>query len=115
MLDAVCLVTDSGGLQEEAPTLGVPVLVAREMTERPEAVEAGSALLVGSDEDRIVAEVLRLFRDTNARAAMAVPRRLFGDGNAAARIVDDVIANVSRGAGRQNLIKRQPAVTNSAR
>jgi UDP-N-acetylglucosamine 2-epimerase (non-hydrolysing) len=115
MLDAVCLVTDSGGLQEEAPTLGVPVLVARETTERPEAVEAGSALLVGSDEDRIVAEVLRLGRDTNARAAMAVPRSLFGDGNAAARIVADVIANVTCRAGRQNLIKRQPAATNSAR
>jgi len=90
MLRAVCVVTDSGGIQEEAPTLGVPVLVTRETTERPEAVGAGSAILVGFDEDRIVREVLRLHHDPTARAAMAVKRPVYGDGRASERIADDI-------------------------
>jgi UDP-N-acetylglucosamine 2-epimerase (non-hydrolysing) len=91
MLGALCVVTDSGGIQEEAPTLGVPVLVTRETTERPEAVEAGAAVLVGFREDRIVEEVVRLHRDAGARAAMAVPRLVYGDGKASERIADDVM------------------------
>jgi UDP-N-acetylglucosamine 2-epimerase (non-hydrolysing) len=94
MLRAVCVVTDSGGIQEEAPTLGVPVLVTRETTERPEAVSAGSALLVGNDEDRIVSEVLRLHQDPAARAKMATPRNVYGDGKASARILSDVLATI---------------------
>lgn len=82
------MLTDSGGVQEEAPALGKPVLVMRETTERPEGVEAGTARLVGTDADRIVAETFRLLDDEAAYAAMARAHNPFGDGNSAARIVD---------------------------
>ena len=85
------VLTDSGGIQEEAPTLGVPVLVAREATERQESVDAGAARLVGHDEDLIVSEVLRLRDDAAARARMARPLMLFGDGQASQRIVADML------------------------
>jgi UDP-N-acetylglucosamine 2-epimerase (non-hydrolysing) len=65
------VLTDSGGIQEEAPTFGKPVLVLREKTERPEAVEAGRAVLVGTDEERIVAEATRLLADETARRRMS--------------------------------------------
>jgi UDP-N-acetylglucosamine 2-epimerase (non-hydrolysing) len=82
------MLTDSGGVQEEAPALGKPVLVMRETTERPEGVEAGTAKLVGTDADRIVAEAERLLDDEAAYAAMARAHNPFGDGHAAARIVE---------------------------
>jgi UDP-N-acetylglucosamine 2-epimerase (non-hydrolysing) len=82
------MLTDSGGVQEEAPALGKPVLVMRETTERPEGVEAGTAKLVGTDADRIVAEAERLLDDEAAYAAMARAHNPFGDGKAAARIVE---------------------------
>jgi len=82
------MLTDSGGVQEEAPALGKPVLVMRETTERPEGVEAGTAKLVGTDADRIVAEAARLLDDEAAYAAMARAHNPFGDGKAAARIVE---------------------------
>lgn len=82
------VLTDSGGLQEEAPTFGKPVLVLRETTERPEGVEAGVAKLVGCDRKRIVAEASRLLRDGLAYAAMAGGINPYGDGHAAERIVD---------------------------
>lgn len=88
MRRATLVLTDSGGLQEEAPSLGKPVLVLREVTERPEGVEAGVALLVGTDEDRIVAEASRLLRDGSAYAAMARRVNPYGDGKAAERILD---------------------------
>jgi UDP-N-acetylglucosamine 2-epimerase (non-hydrolysing) len=78
--------TDSGGVQEEAPAFGKPVLVMRETTERPEGVEAGTARLVGTDTDRIVSEVFTLIDDKQAYAAMARAHNPFGDGHAAARI-----------------------------
>ena len=78
--------TDSGGVQEEAPSLGKPVLVMRETTERPEGVAAGTALLVGTDPDRIVAEVFTLLDDKAAHARMARAHNPFGDGQASARI-----------------------------
>ena len=78
--------TDSGGVQEEAPALGKPVLVMRETTERPEGVEAGTARLIGTDEDRIVSEVFRLLDDNAAYAAMARAHNPFGDGQASGRI-----------------------------
>ena len=78
--------TDSGGVQEEAPALGKPVLVMRETTERPEGIEAGTAKLVGTDEDRIVSEIFTLLDDSDAHAAMARAHNPFGDGQAAARI-----------------------------
>ncbi len=78
--------SDSGGVQEEAPALGKPVLVMRDTTERPEGVTAGTARLVGASEDRIVAEVERLLDDEAAYAAMARAHNPFGDGHASARI-----------------------------
>lgn len=82
------MLTDSGGVQEEAPALGKPVLVMRETTERPEGVEAGTAKLVGTDAARIVAEATALLDDPAAYAAMARAHNPFGDGHSAARIAD---------------------------
>lgn len=82
------MLSDSGGVQEEAPALGKPVLVMRETTERPEGVEAGTALLVGTDADRIVSEASRLLDDPEAYAAMARAHNPFGDGHATERIVE---------------------------
>ncbi len=80
------VLTDSGGVQEEAPALGKPVLVMRETTERPEGVAAGTARLIGTDETRIVAEIFTLLDDKAAYATMARAHNPFGDGHAAARI-----------------------------
>ena len=85
---SVCevMLTDSGGVQEEAPALGKPVLVMRETTERPEGVTAGTAKLVGTDEARIVSEIFTLLDDKAAYEAMARAHNPFGDGHAAAAI-----------------------------
>ncbi len=91
MKRATLILTDSGGLQEEAPALGTPVLVMRERTERPEALEAGTAKLVGSDPERIRAETRTLLEDPDAHAAMARASNPFGDGHAAERIVNAII------------------------
>jgi UDP-N-acetylglucosamine 2-epimerase (non-hydrolysing) len=88
------VLTDSGGLQEEAPALGKPVLVLREVTERPEAVELGVAKLVGTDPDRVVAEVSRLLTDPEVYGAMAKGGSPYGDGRAAERIAALVAAAV---------------------
>jgi UDP-N-acetylglucosamine 2-epimerase (non-hydrolysing) len=87
MRRADIILTDSGGVQEEAPSLGKPVLVMRETTERPEAVEAGAALLVGTDADRIVLECERLLTDDAHYAVMSTVQNPFGDGHASTRIV----------------------------
>ena len=86
MSRAHLIVTDSGGIQEEAPALGVPCLVTRAATERPEAVEAGTARLVGTDTDRILAAATILLDDPSAHGAMARATNPFGDGRAAERI-----------------------------
>ncbi len=97
LLDICCLMlTDSGGVQEEAPALGKPVLVMRETTERPEGVEAGTARLVGTDADRIVAEAIRLLDDPAAYAAMARAHNPFGDGHSAQRICDLLAINSAK-------------------
>jgi UDP-N-acetylglucosamine 2-epimerase (non-hydrolysing) len=80
------VLSDSGGVQEEAPALGKPVLVMRETTERPEGVVAGTAKLVGTDADRIVSEISTLLDDKGAYQAMARAHNPFGDGHASARI-----------------------------
>ncbi|MFM1798880.1 MAG: hypothetical protein RLZZ117_1158 [Cyanobacteriota bacterium] len=87
MRGCTLLLTDSGGLQEEAPALGKPVLVLRRTTERPEAVEAGTARLVGTESEAIVAEGSRLLSDPQAYASMAQAHNPFGDGQASARIL----------------------------
>ena len=81
------IVTDSGGIQEEAPSLGKPVLVTRNTTERPEAIDAGAALLVGTDEERLFREAHALLTDAERYASMAQVRHVFGDGQASERIV----------------------------
>lgn len=88
MSAATLVLTDSGGIQEEAPSLDVPVLVLREVTERPEAVEAGAALIVGTDTDRVATETLRLLGEGDDYARMAAAENPFGDGTAAQQIVD---------------------------
>ena len=88
MRGARLLLTDSGGVQEEAPGLGKPVLVMRGTTERPEGVSAGTVKLVGTDPERIVREVAELLESENAYAAMAGAVNPYGDGRAAGRIAD---------------------------
>jgi UDP-N-acetylglucosamine 2-epimerase (non-hydrolysing) len=83
------LLSDSGGMQEEAPALGTPLLVLRDKTERPEGVASGNMLLVGTDRRRIVAAVVRLL-DPVARAAMSRPAFPFGDGQSAKRIAGHI-------------------------
>ena len=87
MSKAYLIITDSGGIQEEAPALGKPVLVTRETTERPEAVRAGTARLVGTNTERIVFEVSRLLDDRGQYVTMAHANNPYGDGHASERIV----------------------------
>jgi UDP-N-acetylglucosamine 2-epimerase (non-hydrolysing) len=86
MRKADLVLSDSGGIQEEAPALGVPLLVLREKTERPEGIGAGNAVLVGTDRDRIIHQVQVLLSDPEALARMARPCLPYGDGHAAPRI-----------------------------
>lgn len=86
MSKAHLIITDSGGIQEEAPSLGKPVLVMRDTTERPEAVEAGTVRLVGTDAIRIAQETFRLLDDPAAYQAMSLAHNPYGDGKAATRI-----------------------------
>ncbi|GGA66946.1 UDP-N-acetylglucosamine 2-epimerase [Arenimonas soli] len=86
MSRAHLILTDSGGIQEEAPSLGKPVLVMRDTTERPEAVEAGTVRLVGTDRERIVGEAARLLDDAEAYAVMSRAHNPYGDGRSAERI-----------------------------
>jgi UDP-N-acetylglucosamine 2-epimerase (non-hydrolysing) len=90
LMQAWIVLTDSGGIQEEAPSLGKPVRVMRDKTERPEAVRAGSARLVGRRRVRIVAECSRLLDDRAAHEAMARARNPYGDGHASERIATTV-------------------------
>jgi UDP-N-acetylglucosamine 2-epimerase (non-hydrolysing) len=85
------VLTDSGGLQEEAPSLGKPVLVLRDVTERPEAVEAGTVRVIGTDEEIVYAEALRLIKDNNAYMKMAEAVNPYGDGQASRRIVSAIL------------------------
>ena len=91
MARAHLILTDSGGIQEEAPALGKPVLVLRQVTERPEALEAGTALLVGTRRDVILAQARRLLDDPAAYKAMAKASNPYGDGEASRRIVQLIL------------------------
>jgi UDP-N-acetylglucosamine 2-epimerase (non-hydrolysing) len=84
---AKLVITDSGGIQEEAPSLGKPVLVMRNTTERPEAVEAGTVILVGTDPEKIAAEALDLLLNTERYDRMSLAHNPYGDGKAAGRIL----------------------------
>jgi UDP-N-acetylglucosamine 2-epimerase (non-hydrolysing) len=92
MSQAHLILTDSGGVQEEAPSLGVPVLVMRDTTERPEAVAAGAVRLVGANRDRIVNAVVELLEDTEKHASMCKTQNPYGDGAAAERIAAHIKA-----------------------
>jgi UDP-N-acetylglucosamine 2-epimerase (non-hydrolysing) len=96
MVSADLILTDSGGVQEEAPALGRPVLVLREDTERPEAMDAGGALLVGTDTEAIVVAVKTLIANPAMFQAMATPRFPYGDGQAAGRIVEALVSRYKR-------------------
>ena len=91
MSRADVLLTDSGGIQEEGPSLGKPVFVMREVTERPEAVDAGTVRLVGTNHARIVAAVAEILDDRDAYRAMTLRQNPYGDGRAAGRIVDAIL------------------------
>ncbi len=101
--EADVVVTDSGGVQEEAPALGVPVLVVRETTERPEAIEAGCARLVGTDPKALESHLEQLVADPALRAAMTRRGSPFGDGHAAERIVGRLLGDVA------GLVRARPA------
>lgn len=88
MNKAYIIITDSGGVQEEAPSLGKPVLVMRDTTERPEAVEAGTVILVGTDTDKIISECFNLLKNTNIYQKMSELHNPYGDGKACERIVN---------------------------
>lgn len=93
MNHAWLILTDSGGIQEEAPSLGKPVLVMRETTERPEAISAGTVRLVGTDKAQIVREVTRLLTDENAWHTMSRAHNPYGDGTACLKIIQALKAN----------------------
>lgn len=95
------VLTDSGGIQEEAPSLGKPVLVLRDTTERPEAVEAGTVKLIGTDRERVHAETQRLLTDAAEYERMATACNPYGDGQAASRIVQTIL-------WRKGLIEKAP-------
>jgi UDP-N-acetylglucosamine 2-epimerase (non-hydrolysing) len=113
MNSAHIILSDSGGIQEEAPALGKPVLVLRRTTERPEAVEAGTARLVGTDVGAIVSACEKLLTEPDAYRAMAQARNPFGDGRASERILDVLaksLGNVERHelADQTRIIERSP-------
>ena len=91
MRDSDLILSDSGGIQEEAPALGIPLLVLREKTERPEGLSSASAWLVGTSADRIVAEALRFLRNRSALAAMRVRNFPYGDGTAGPQIAKIIL------------------------
>lgn len=95
MAQSSFIMTDSGGVQEEGPALGKPVLVLRDETERPEAVAAGVAKLIGTDEDQVFDEANLLMLDETARSGMISDRSPYGDGHAAKRIVDFLVSRLS--------------------
>ena len=95
MKRSTLILTDSGGIQEEAPSLGKPVLVMRDTTERPEAVDAGTVLLVGTDTNKIIDETNRLINDQEAYRKMSILHNPYGDGKASERIIEFILETIS--------------------
>ena len=85
------ILTDSGGIQEEAPSLGKPVLVMRDNTERPEAIASGTVILVGTNMNVIVEQTNNLFRDKKKYDSMSLLHNPYGDGNACKKIIDHIM------------------------
>ena len=100
---AKIIITDSGGVQEEAPSLGKPVLVMRDTTERPEAVDAGTVILVGTDKEEIFKEALSLLNNEERFNEMSALHNPYGDGNASERIVDYIAQLETKNAKELNL------------
>ena len=88
------IITDSGGVQEEAPSLGKPVLVMRDTTERPEAVNAGTVVLVGANTKKIISEANKLLNDTLAYEKMSKKHNPYGDGKACLKIINHIISRI---------------------
>lgn len=114
MITSRLILTDSGGIQEEAPALGIPTLVLRDVTERPEGLASGNLALVGTDPHRIVAATTRLLDDPDAHAAMARPAFPFGNGHAAENILDCVEQYFSSTAHDSHPLPFCPVWTNDA-
>jgi UDP-N-acetylglucosamine 2-epimerase len=93
MKHATLILTDSGGIQEEAPAFGIPTLVLRDVTERPEGVQAGTLKLVGTETSFIVQEAKRLLEDESAYAEMAKAANPYGDGHAAEKIAQSLLSS----------------------
>ena len=93
MKKSYLIITDSGGIQEEAPSLGKPVLVMRDTTERPEAVDAGTVIIVGTDKNKIVKEATDLLHNKEKYNSMSELRNPYGDGKACSRIVEFINNN----------------------
>jgi UDP-N-acetylglucosamine 2-epimerase (non-hydrolysing) len=104
MKRSTLILTDSGGVQEEAPSLGKPVLVMRNTTERPEAVSAGTVKLVGTSKEHIINETTRLLEDAAAYATMSRAHNPYGDGRACARIVEHMAMTVSKQADERQKV-----------
>ncbi len=104
------ILTDSGGVQEEAPSLGVPVLVLRDTTERPEGVKAGTLKLVGTDEETVYDETKQLLTDVKAYEKMAQAKNPYGDGYASQRILEAIAASFSLITGYQKSKKNFPTI-----
>ena len=105
MSRAYLILTDSGGIQEEAPSLGKPVLVMRDTTERPEAIEAGAAMLVGNHYDGILEGVQTLLRDPAAYARMAGAGNPYGDGRASQHIADHLAGTIAKKPAQKKTAK----------
>jgi UDP-N-acetylglucosamine 2-epimerase (non-hydrolysing) len=110
MREAALILSDSGGVQEEAPALGIPLLVLREKTERPEGVASGNMVLVGTDTARIVDTVTRLLSDPRSLAEMGRPALPFGDGHAGPRIAAHILDWIE---GRRAGLPAAPDLTSS--
>jgi UDP-N-acetylglucosamine 2-epimerase (non-hydrolysing) len=107
MAKAHLIITDSGGIQEEGPSLRKPILVFRKVTERPEGVATGGVRLIGLERENVVREASRLLEDTEAYHEMVTSHNPYGDGNASQRILEAILHNFNRGERPENFISQK--------